>query len=147
MKSQNSAEGSPSFLWAFELLRSLYDEGVRELFISPGSRSTPLVLAAEAHSGFNTHVILDERCAGFTALGAGKCSPYPAALICTSGTAALNYGPAIQEASNSGTPLVVLTADRLARLRQTGSSQTIDQLKLFGERDLFFHACGRTSSD
>ena len=147
MKSQNSAEGSPSFLWAFELLRSLYDEGVRELFISPGSRSTPLVLAAEAHSGFNTHVILDERSAGFTALGAGKCSPYPAALICTSGTAALNYGPAIQEASNSGTPLVVLTADRPARLRQTGSSQTIDQLKLFGDRVLFFHECGRPSSD
>ena len=141
------ADSRVSFQWAFELISSLYNEGIRELWISPGSRSTPLVLAAEVHSGFRTHVVLDERSSGFAALGIGKCSSRPAVLICTSGTAALNYGPAIQEAANSGTPLVVLTADRPASLRQTGSSQTIDQIKLFGDRVLFFHECGTPSFD
>lgn len=136
-----------SFAWAFSLISSLYNEGIREVLISPGSRSTPLVLALEAHGGFRTRVVLDERSAGFAALGIGKHARYPAALICTSGTAALNFAPAIQEACSSGTPLVVITADRPPSLRGTGSSQTIDQLKIYGDRVVFFHECGLPSID
>ncbi len=146
LNSENAQEGL-SFAWAFALLSSLYEEGVRHVFISPGSRSTSFILAIEAHGGFQPHVILDERIAGFAALGFGKYSSTPAALLCTSGTAALNYAPAIQEAASSGTPLVVLTADRPASLRQTGSSQTIDQLKLYGDRVVFFYECGTPVSE
>lgn len=141
------SENGISFAWAFTLISALYEEGVRDILVSPGSRSTSLVLALEAHGGFRSRVILDERSAGFAALGIGKCAPFPAALICTSGTAALNYAPAIQEASSSGTPMVVITADRPPSLRMTGSSQTIDQLKLYGDRVVFFHECGIPTSD
>ncbi len=128
--------------WTSALIRSLYRSGVRHAVISPGSRSTPLTIAAAIHNGMRKHVVIDERSAAFIALGIGKATSTPAILICTSGTAAANYYPAIVEAKESGVPMIVLTADRPPNLRGIGSSQTIDQLKLYGDQAVFFHEAG-----
>lgn len=128
--------------WTSVIANSLYKQGVSHAIISPGSRSTPLTLAFANHPGFDKSVVLDERSAAFIALGIGKQSGVPAALICTSGSAAANYYPAVVEARESGIPLVVLTADRPPHLRGIGSSQTIDQIKLFGDHAVFFHEAG-----
>ena len=133
--------------WTTRLIQSFYSRGVRHAVISPGSRSTPLTIAAAIHPGFKKKVVLDERSAGFIALGIGKASGKPALLICTSGTAAANYLPAIIEAKESGTPMIVLTADRPPNLRGIGSSQTIDQVKLFGNQTVFFHEAGEPVID
>lgn len=109
------------------------------MVISPGSRSTPLTLAAAAHPGLEKHIILDERSAAFTALGIGKATGIPAVLICTSGTAAANYYPAVIEAYQSGVPLLLATSDRPPELRNTDANQTIDQLNLFGKFVLYFN--------
>ncbi len=130
------------FQTASQLVRSFYEIGLRHVIISPGSRSTPLTLAFSYHSGFNKKVILDERSAAFTALGIGKESGKPAILVCTSGTAAANYHPAIAEALESGVPLIVCTADRPPSLRGIGSSQTLDQIKIFGDSAVWFHEMG-----
>lgn len=136
----------PRLLTPFEaaahLVRSFYEIGLRHVIISPGSRSTPLTLAFSYHSGFNKKVILDERSAAFTALGIGKESGKPAILVCTSGTAAANYHPAIAEARESGVPLIACTADRPPSMRGVGSSQTLDQIKLFGDSAVWFHEMG-----
>lgn len=116
--------------------RAFVDElalaGVRLVCVAPGSRSTPLVLAAAAHPGLRTVVHHDERCAAFFALGAGKVAGLPAAVITTSGTAAANLLPAVVEAATAEVPLLVLTADRPAELRGSDANQTIDQVRLFG---------------
>lgn len=106
--------------------------GVTDVVVSPGSRSTPLAVAARNQEGLRVTVLLDERVAGFCALGMAKSSGRPVALVCTSGTAAANYLPAVVEAYHSGVPLVVCTADRPAELRGAGAGQTIDQVKLYG---------------
>ncbi len=109
--------------------------GLREAVIAPGSRSTPMAMALHelAQAGrVRLHVRLDERSASFTALGLAKASRRPAAVLCTSGTAAANFHPAVIEADESGVPLIVLTADRPPELRGAGASQTIDQVKLYG---------------
>ncbi len=106
--------------------------------ISSGSRCAALVLAAGNHLGLRLWTNPDERSAAFFALGAAKGSHQPAALICTSGTAAANYFPAVIEAHMSGVPLVVMTADRPPRLRGTGAPQTIDQVRLYGGYALSF---------
>lgn len=124
--------GNESFYRSTTFLRELYRQGLRHIIISPGSRSTPLSLAAAALPALNKHVILDERSAAFTALGIGKATARPAMLVCTSGTAAANYYPAVIEALQSGVPLLVATADRPARLRNTDANQTINQLNLYG---------------
>lgn len=131
-----------AFRWATAFLRELNTCGVSHLVISPGSRSTPLTLAAAVHPGLKTHVVLDERSAGFMALGIAKQTGTPAGLICTSGTAAANYFPAVVEARHSGVPLLLLTADRPPNLRNVGASQAIDQLKLYGDYPVFFHDAG-----
>ncbi|MEX0993946.1 MAG: 2-succinyl-5-enolpyruvyl-6-hydroxy-3-cyclohexene-1-carboxylic-acid synthase [Balneolaceae bacterium] len=131
-----------SFSWMSTLMRSFYVEGVRHVFISPGSRSTPATLAAAVHPGLEKHIVLDERSAAFQALGTGKKSGVPALLICTSGTAAANYLPALVEARQSGIPMIVLTADRPPYLRNTGSSQTIDQIKMYGDYAILYHELG-----
>ena len=106
--------------------------GVRDVCIAPGSRSTPLVLAVAGDARLRVRVHMDERSAGFFALGVGKATRVPAAVVTTSGTAAANLFPAVVEAERSETPLLVLTADRLHRLRDADANQTIDQLRLFG---------------
>ncbi len=106
---------------------------MRHVVISSGSRCAPLVLAAGHHRGLRKWTNPDERSAAFTALGIGKESRRPAALICTSGTAAANYLPAVIEAQMSTTPLLVVTADRPPHLRNTGASQTIQQINLYGD--------------
>lgn len=119
--------------WAELLLRSLAASGVRNIVVSPGSRSTPLVLAAAKEIQLNSRVIVDERSAAFFALGQARASKLPTALICTSGTAAAHYFPAVIEASLSFVPLLIVSADRPWEDRDTGASQTIDQVKMFGD--------------
>ena len=109
------------------------DLGLTRAFISPGSRSTPLVIAAMAEPRIESVSVRDERSAGFMALGWAKATGTPAALICTSGSAAAHYYPAVVEANQSGTPLIVLTSDRPIRLRGTGAPQTMDQQGLYGD--------------
>ena len=114
---------------------TLFDEwvslGLTDVVIAPGSRSTPLTIAASREERIRTHVILDERVAAFVALGLGL-RGRPAALICTSGTAAANFLPAVVEAGLSGVPMLVCTADRPPELRGVGSPQTIDQINIYG---------------
>ncbi len=105
--------------------------GVRDVVISPGSRSTPLAVTFHAHPELRTHIQLDERSAAFFALGQAKASGLPSALICTSGTAAANYLPAVVEANHACVPMIVCTADRPPELRGWGAGQTIDQVGMF----------------
>ena len=111
----------------------LFHSGVKQVVISPGSRSTPLALAFANYEKVKVWVDIDERSAGFFALGIAKESKEPVALLCSSGTAAANYFPAIIESHYSRVPLIVLTADRPHELREIGAPQAIDQIKLFGE--------------
>jgi 2-succinyl-5-enolpyruvyl-6-hydroxy-3-cyclohexene-1-carboxylate synthase len=110
----------------------LIGNDVKHVVISPGSRSTPLALAFSEHEGIKEWVVIDERSAAFFALGLAKQTKSAVALVCTSGTAAANYYPAIVEAHYSRVPLVVLTADRPHELRDVGAPQAIDQLHLYG---------------
>jgi len=114
--------------WADELARA----GVREVVVAPGSRSTPLVLALARDGRFRMRVHLDERSAAFFALGVGKASGVPAAVVTTSGSAVANVFPAVVEAAQAETPLLVLTADRPPRLRGADANQAIDQVRFFG---------------
>lgn len=115
----------------FTLMDLLYAHGVSECVISPGSRSTPLAIAAEMHPGIKTHIHPDERSAAFFALGIAKYSSEPVVLICTSGTAAANYTPAIAEAGLSHVPIIALTADRPHELRDVGAPQSINQEDMY----------------
>ncbi len=116
--------------------------GLRHAVIAPGSRSTPLALALADRSEIAVHVFHDERSASFAALGIGRSSGIPAVLLCSSGTAAANFHPAVIEASMSAIPMVVCTADRPPELRDVGAAQTIDQTKLFGDSVRWFHDPG-----
>src|SRR5687768_10457833 len=122
----------PQSQWAALLLGALRDAGVRNVVISPGSRSTPLVWAASQTTGLDCHVAIDERSAGFYALGQARISGLPSLLVCTSGTALSHYYPAVIEARESGVPLIVLSADRPFELVHVGAHQTIDQTRIFG---------------
>ncbi|UOQ48097.1 2-succinyl-5-enolpyruvyl-6-hydroxy-3-cyclohexene-1-carboxylic-acid synthase [Gracilibacillus caseinilyticus] len=117
----------------------LYQSGVIDIVISPGSRSTPLSLSFAAYERFNVWVDIDERSAGFFALGMAKETNKAVVLVCSSGTAAANYFPAIIEAAQSRVPLIVLTADRPHELRDVGAAQAIDQLKMYGNYPKWFH--------
>ncbi len=124
--------GGRNALWARTLLDTLARCGVRQVVVAPGSRSTPLVLALAEDARFETAVQIDERSAAFLALGAGKATGVPAAVITTSGTAVANLLPAVVEASQSGVPLLLLTADRPPRLRGADANQAIVQPGIFG---------------
>ena len=118
--------------WVRAFVDELARMGVEHVCIAPGSRSTPLVMACAREDRIRIWVHLDERCAGFFALGLGKTTRCPAAVITTSGTATANLFPSVIEASQSGVPLLVLTADRPPGLRGTDANQTIDQSHLYG---------------
>jgi 2-succinyl-5-enolpyruvyl-6-hydroxy-3-cyclohexene-1-carboxylate synthase len=124
--------------YAARLVGGLADTGVDVAFISPGSRNTPLTLAFAADPRIRDISIRDERSAGFAALGYAKATGVPAVVVCTSGSAAAHYLPAIVEANQSSTPMIVLTADRPMRLRGTGAPQTMDQVNLYGSHAKMF---------
>jgi 2-succinyl-5-enolpyruvyl-6-hydroxy-3-cyclohexene-1-carboxylate synthase len=119
--------------WAALLFKSLADAGIRDVVISPGSRSTPFVIAAVREPRITRHEAIDERAAAFFALGQARVTGRPSVLVCTSGTAAAHYLPAIIEAKHTGTPMIVLSGDRPPELYDCSAPQTIDQVKLFGD--------------
>lgn len=120
-------------LWSNIFVDELLRAGVTAACIAPGSRSMPLAFAFANRPEIKVYSLLDERGAAFFTLGLGQTSRRPAALVCTSGTAAANFLPAIIEASQSEIPMLVLTADRPLELQHSGSNQTIDQIKLYGD--------------
>ncbi|MER7209625.1 2-succinyl-5-enolpyruvyl-6-hydroxy-3-cyclohexene-1-carboxylic-acid synthase [Streptosporangium sp. NPDC000239] len=133
---------NPATALATVLVDELVRCGLTEVVLAPGSRSAPLALAAHADSRVRLHVRIDERSAAFLALGLAKRGGRPVALMCTSGTAAANFHPAVVEAHESGVPLLLLTADRPPELRDTGASQTIDQIKMYGTAVRWFSEVG-----
>jgi 2-succinyl-5-enolpyruvyl-6-hydroxy-3-cyclohexene-1-carboxylate synthase len=136
---------NPSTAFGVTFCDELIRCGLREVVLAPGSRSTPLAMAfadASRRERVRLHVRIDERSASFTALGLAKASHCPVAVLCTSGTAAANFHPAVIEAGESAVPLIVLTADRPPELRGTGANQTIDQIKLYGAAVRWFCEAG-----
>ena len=135
-------QGCLNLRWALALLEGLVAGGLRRLVISPGSRSTPLILAGQQTPELELTPILDERSAAFFALGLARASGRPVGLVCTSGSALAHWLPAVIEASESEIPLVLLSADRPPELRGWGANQTIDQTRLFGPFVREFHDPG-----
>ncbi|MBO0825370.1 MAG: 2-succinyl-5-enolpyruvyl-6-hydroxy-3-cyclohexene-1-carboxylic-acid synthase, partial [Actinobacteria bacterium] len=136
---------NPSTAFATVLVDELVRCGLREAVVAPGSRSAPLSMAlhaAAARGRLRLHVRIDERSASFLALGLAKASGQPAAVLCTSGTAAAHFHAAVIEADEAGVPLLLLTADRPPELRGTGANQTIDQIKLYGAAVRWFCEAG-----
>ncbi len=115
-----------------ELVALVVDQGVSHAILSPGSRNTPLALAFAQNPNVEIKVVLDERSAGFFALGVSRASGQPVALVCTSGSALANYYPAVVEAYHSEIPLILLTADRPSELQNRGAPQTMRQKQFFG---------------
>jgi 2-succinyl-5-enolpyruvyl-6-hydroxy-3-cyclohexene-1-carboxylate synthase len=128
------------------LLRAFADElarcGMQAACTSPGSRSAPLALTLAREPRLRVYSHVDERCAGFFALGLAKTVDQPVAVACTSGTAAANLAPAVIEAHEARVPLLILTADRPPELRDIGAGQTIDQIKLYGSAVKWFFEVG-----
>jgi 2-succinyl-5-enolpyruvyl-6-hydroxy-3-cyclohexene-1-carboxylate synthase len=115
-----------------DLAQICYAHGIRHVVISPGSRSAALTLAFTRHNGFDTHVVMDERAAGFIALGIAQRTGIPVVLICTSGSAAYNYAPAVSEAFFQQIPLIIFTADRPREWIHQHDGQTIYQSEIYG---------------
>ena len=128
------SRSTPNAIWGTLAMEVLARLGVETIIISPGSRSTPLVYAAARNPKLKVVPVLDERSAAFFALGIAKHTGRPPALVCTSGSAVANYAPAVAEADQSGTPLLILTADRAPDERHCGAGQTIDQIQYFGQQ-------------
>lgn len=132
---------SESTTLARVIVRQIIESGITDAVLSPGSRNAPLSIAlyeAQKHGLINLHIKIDERGAAFFALGLTKSTQRPVPIVCTSGTAVANYHPAVLESSHSNAPLLVLTADRPARLRRTGSNQTTEQARIFGKSVRYF---------
>lgn len=129
--------GELNLAWAQSIFRALAEHGVEEVEIAPGSRSAPLVLAARSLPGMRARVHLDERSAGYFAVGYGRTHLGPAAVVTTSGTAVANLLPAVIEADQSDVPLILLTADRPPEMRGADANQTIVQPGIFGDRVRF----------
>src|SRR4051794_28522353 len=128
------------------LLRAFVDElvrcGITDACTSPGSRSTPLVLALVRDGRLRCTSHIDERSGAFFGLGLARATRRPVVLACTSGTAAAEYAPAVIEAHEAGVPLIALTADRPPELREVGAGQTIDQVELYGSAAKWFFEVG-----
>lgn len=135
--SSVASSPNPNLQFSETLVAGLADAGLKAVCIAPGSRSTPLALAFDANPTVETLVHLDERCASYFALGMAQASGRPVALVCTSGTAALEFHAAVVEAKMAGVPLLLLTADRPPELRHSGANQTIDQVKMYGDHVLW----------
>ncbi|MEZ4510967.1 MAG: 2-succinyl-5-enolpyruvyl-6-hydroxy-3-cyclohexene-1-carboxylic-acid synthase [Chloroflexota bacterium] len=133
----NSQSENPNITWAVTFVNELARAGLTAVCIAPGSRSTPLTLAFDAHPDIKVYLHLDERSAAFFALGLALETDEPVALVCTSGTATANFYPAVIEAHMSQVPLLVLSTDRPPELRHSGANQTIDQVKMFGNHVLW----------
>ncbi len=126
-------------LWAEAIVEEFVAAGTTTAVIAPGSRSTPLTVAFADHADIELYTHLDERSAGYFTLGRGRFTEAPTPLVCTSGTAAANFHPAVIEAHQSRVPLVVLTADRPPELHDSGANQTIDQQDLYGDAARWQH--------
>jgi 2-succinyl-5-enolpyruvyl-6-hydroxy-3-cyclohexene-1-carboxylate synthase len=135
-------EGDIALAYATTLLNELVRGGVTHMCMTPGSRSTPIALAAARHPGITLHVHVDERASAFFGLGIAASSGKPVAMFCTSGTAAANHFPAVIEAYMARVPIIVMTADRPPELHGVGANQTIDQQNLFGAFVKWFHDTG-----
>jgi 2-succinyl-5-enolpyruvyl-6-hydroxy-3-cyclohexene-1-carboxylate synthase len=136
---------------ALDCVTALMDElvrgGVEHVCMTPGSRSTPIALAAARHPGITLHVHVDERSSAYFGLGIAAASAAPVAMFCTSGTAAANHFPAVVEAFMARVPIIVLTADRPPELQGVGANQTIDQQHLFGNFVKWFCDTGVPEDD
>jgi len=132
MTSTSEQTAEANYFWGHLVARGLSDLGITTVFFSPGSRSTPLIIGCEKEERLSCFPALDERTAAFLALGHAKRTNVPSAVICTSGSALTHWFPAVTEASYSGIPLLLLSADRPPELQECGAGQTINQIKLFG---------------
>jgi 2-succinyl-5-enolpyruvyl-6-hydroxy-3-cyclohexene-1-carboxylate synthase len=126
-----------NYVWTYTFVQALAEAGLRNVVIAPGSRSTPLTMAFARHPAIRVYSHIDERGAAFMALGLALAQNAPSAVVCSSGTAAANFYPAIVEAHYAHVPLLVLTADRPHELRESGANQTVDQVKLYGDHVLW----------
>ena len=142
-----SDNGHLNLRWAQALCSGFAAAGVRDLILSPGSRSTPLAVAFLRQTAIRCHVVLDERCAAFFALGLAKATGRPAAVLCTSGSAPANWFPAVIEADQGATPLILLSADRPPEQQGWGANQTVDQQQMFGNHVRAFHDPGTPRED
>ncbi len=144
--ARSATAANPEFPHLRAFVAELAAGGLRHVCISPGARSTPLTVsfAREPRTTCWSHI--DERSNAFFALGIAKATRSPAAIVCTSGTAAANFFPAIIEAAHAGVPLIVLTADRPAELRDCEAGQAIDQIKLYGDYAKWFAEVGMQDS-
>lgn len=137
----------PASEWASLLAATLADAGVRDVVASPGSRSTPFVLAMAREPRLRLVDLVDERVGGFFALGRARATGRPVALLCTSGTAGAHWFPALIEAAEAGVPLLAITADRPLELQGSRAPQTVDQVKLFGDHVRGYMELGEASAE
>ena len=138
--------GDPVYRALDAFATALVAAGVQHVCVAPGARSTPLALTFARHPGVRAWSHVDERSAAFFALGIAKTTGRVAVVVCTSGTAAANFYPAVVEAAYAHVPLLVLTGDRPPELRDCGAPQTIDQIKLFGSHVKWFVEVGAGES-